>query len=30
MLIRKKIIIIIYILQNVEKEHNNIHILFQK
>jgi hypothetical protein len=30
MLIKIEIIIIIYMLQNVESEHNNIHILFQK
>jgi hypothetical protein len=28
MLIKKEIIIIIYMLQNVEEEHNNVHILF--
>ncbi len=30
MLIKKKIIIIIYMLQNIEEKHNNIHILLQK
>jgi hypothetical protein len=30
MLIKREIIIITYMLQNVEEEHNNIHILLQK